>query len=87
MAELWSRGYVIPLRSTWDNRGSLGVHLYQKDQKSVKKWLSYGYFPIERLPDCIENHMGQKGILGCSIVPNISKIRQEMAELWAFSHR
>ena len=42
MAELWSRGCVIPLRTTWDKRGSFGVDLYQKDLKSVKKWLSYG---------------------------------------------
>ena len=42
MAELWSRGCVTPLRTTWEKGGSLSVHLYQKDLKSVKKWLSYG---------------------------------------------
>ena len=57
------RGCVISLRTTGDQRGSLGVHLFQKDPKSVKKWLSYGYFPTERLRDSIENQMGQKGIL------------------------
>ena len=36
------RGCVIPLGSRWDKRGSFGAHLYQKDLKSVKKWLSYG---------------------------------------------
>ena len=76
---------MISLRTTWDKRGSLGVHLCQKDPKSVKKWLSYGYFPTERLRDFIENHMGPKGILGCSFVPKRSKIGQEMAELWLFS--
>ena len=39
-------GCVISLRATWDRRGSLGVHLRQKQPKSVKKWLSYGYFPL-----------------------------------------
>ena len=35
----------------------MGVHLYQKDPKSVNKRLSYGYFPAEteRLRDSIEN--------------------------------
>ena len=40
MAELWPRGCVIPLRTTWDKRGSFGVHLYQKDLKSVKKYVA-----------------------------------------------
>ena len=80
------RGCVIPLRTTWDIGGSLGVDLYQKDKKSVKKWLSYGYFPPERLCDSIENQMGQKGILRCSFVPKRSKIGQEMAELLLFFH-
>ena len=62
----------------------MGVHLYQKDQKSVKKWLSYGYFPTERLHDFVENHMGQEGILGCSFVPKRSKICPEMADLLLF---
>ena len=66
-------------------KGSLGVHLYQKYPKSVKKWLSYGYIPTERLSDSIENPMGQKGILGCSFVPKRSIIHQEMAKLWLFS--
>ena len=69
MAKLWLfvplRGWVILLRTTWDQRKVLGVHLCQKDLKSVKKWLSYGYFPSERLRDFIENLMGPKGILGC----------------------
>ena len=55
------RGCVISLRTTRDQRGSLDVHLCQKDPKSVKNWLSYGYFPTGRLRDFIENHMGPKG--------------------------
>ena len=42
MAELRPRGCVVPLRTIWHKRGSFGVHLYQKDLKLVKKWLSYG---------------------------------------------
>ena len=57
------RGCVIPLRTTWKKGGSLGFHLYQKDPKSVKKWLSYGHFHPERLRGSIENHMKQKKIL------------------------
>ena len=62
------RGWVIPLKTKWDKRGPLGVHLKAKDPKSVKKWPSYGYLPTERLRDSIENHMRQKGILGRSFV-------------------
>ena len=42
---------------------------------------SYGHFPPERLCDSIENHMGQKGFLWCSVVPKGSKIFQE----WQFT--
>ena len=77
-------GCVISLRTIWDQRGSLGVHLCQKDPKSVKKWLSYGYFSTERLRDFIENHKGPQRILGCSFVPKRFKIGQETAELWQF---
>ena len=75
---------MIQLRSTWDKGGSFGVHLYQKDPKSAKKWLSYGHFLTERLCDSIEKHMGQNGILWCLFVPKISKIGQEIAELGPF---
>ena len=75
---------MIPLGSTWDKRGSFGVHVYQKDPKSAKKWLSYGHFLTERLCDSIEKHMGQNGILRRLFVPKISKIGQEIAELGAF---
>ena len=67
-------------------KGILGHWSAPKRSKPVKKWLSYGYFPPGRLCDSIENHMGQKAILGCSFVPKIYKIGQEMAELWLFSH-
>ena len=76
---------MISMITTWDQRGSLGIHLCQKDPKSVKKWLSYGYFLTERLLDSIENHMGQKGMLGHSFVPKISKIGQDLPELLSFS--
>ena len=59
---------------------------YQIDPKFIKKWLTYGYFPSESLHDSIANHMGQKGTLWCSFVPKRSKIRQETADLWLFSH-
>ena len=59
----------------------------KKIKKSVKKWLSYGYFPTERLHDFVENHKGQEGILGCSFVPKRSQICPEMADLLLFSHR
>ena len=39
-------GCVIPSRTTLDKRGSFSVHLYQKDLKLVKKWLSCGIFPL-----------------------------------------
>ena len=55
------RGCMILVRTIYYKWGSLGVHQYQKDPKSVKKWLSYGFFPTERLRDSIENHMEQKG--------------------------
>ena len=55
-------GCVISLKTPKNKRGPFGVHLYQNDPKYVKKWLSYGYFPTERLRDFIENHMGPKGI-------------------------
>ena len=58
----------------------------KKDSKSVKKWLSCGYFVPERLGDSIDNRMGLKGILRCSFVPKRSKIGQEMAELRLFSY-
>ena len=41
---------------------------------------------VKRLRDSIEKHMGQRGFLWCSFVPKRSKIGQEMAELWPFSH-
>ena len=37
------RGCMILVRTIYYKWGSLGVHQYQKDPKSVKKWLSYGY--------------------------------------------
>ena len=77
---------MIPLISLWDKRRSLGVHLYQKDPRLIKKWLSYGYFSTERLDDSIENQIEQKETLGCAFKQKRSKIGPERAELWLFSH-
>ena len=79
------KGCVIPLRTTWDKKGSLGIDFYQKDQQSVNKWLSYGNFSPERLRESIENHMGKKAIPGRWFVLKRLKIGQEMAELRLFS--
>ena len=54
-------------------------------QNLPKNGKSYGHFPLKRLHDSGEDHILQMGILGCSSVPERSKIRQEMAELWLFS--
>ena len=78
------KGWVIPFRTTLDKRGPFGVHLCQKDPKSAKKQLIYGYFPTEKLQVSIENHIGQR-TPWCSFVPKLSKIHQEMADLWLFS--
>ena len=56
----------------------------QKDSKSVKKWLSYGFSPTERLRDFNENHMGPNGIFSYSFSPKRVKIGQERAELRLF---
>ena len=66
--------HVILLSASWDQSRIWGVHLCHKDPKSIKKWLSYGYFSTERLCDFIESHMGPKGGLGCSFLPIISKL-------------
>ena len=71
--------------NTWDKRESFDVHLYQKDQKLVKKCLSYGHFLLKRLRDSIEDHKVKKRSLWRSFVSGRSKICQEMAELWPFS--
>ena len=76
--------WEVPLRTTWDKRKSFLVHLYQKDLKSVRKWLSYCHFLPESLRDSIENHMGPRGILLCSFLPKGSKTSQEIAEIWNF---
>ena len=72
-------GCLIPSRTTLDKRGSFSVHLtrFEIGQEMAQLW----YFSPERLRDSIANHMGQRGILGCSFVPKRSKISQEMAEL------
>ena len=80
------RGCVLSLRATLDRRRFSDVHLCHKDPKSIKKWLSYDYFSIERLCYFIEIQMGPKEILGCSFMPQRSEIGQEMAKLQLFSY-
>ena len=77
MAIFQLKSCTILLRTTLDE-GPLGVHLYQNDPKSIKKWLIYGYFPNEKLRDSIENHMGQTGPFGvhlCHKDPKSIKIQ------------
>ena len=77
---------MIPFRTTWDKMGYFGAHLYHKYPKSVKKWLSYGYFPIGRLGDSIENHMGEKHILGCFFCAKKIQNQSTNGWVWAFYH-
>ena len=51
---------MTPLRTKWGKRGSLGVHLYLKEPKLVKKWL----FSPERLRDSIGTTWDKRGSLG-----------------------
>ena len=65
-----------------DVRDPLGLHLNGKYLKLGKKGLGYGQFTKGRLRDSSEYHAGCMGYIGASFEPKISKIRQEMAELW-----
>ena len=69
---------------TLDVWNPLGLHssFEPKDLKSGKKWLSYGQFTIGRLRDSGECHAGCTGSIRAPCEPKISKIGQEMAELW-----
>ena len=58
------RGCVIPMKTPWDQRGSLGIHLCQKDPKSVKKWLSYTNFPLRGCVISLRTTWDQRGSLG-----------------------
>ena len=70
---------VSIMQDVWD---PLGLHLNRKDLKSGKKWLSCAQFTKGRLRDSSEHHAGCMGYIGASFETKISKIRQEMAELW-----
>ena len=70
---------VSIMRDVWD---PLELHLNQKDLKLGKKRLSYGQFTNGRLRDSSEFHEGCMGSIRASFEPKISKIGQEMAELW-----
>ena len=73
---------ATPVSIMWDVLDPLGLHLIQKDLKSGKKWLSYGQFTSGRLRDSSEYHAGCMGSIRALFEPKISKIGQEMAELW-----
>ena len=88
MADLWLFSYWEVSWFHWELRGTKGdpwVFICSKKIQNRSR-NSYGYFPTGRLRDFIENHVGPKGILGCSFVPKRSKIGQEIAELWLFSY-
>ena len=70
---------VSIMQDVWD---SLGHHLYKKDLKSGKKWLSFGQFTIGRLRDSSEYHMGCMGSIRASFEPKRSKIGLKMAEYY-----
>ena len=70
---------VSIMRDVWD---TLRLHVNQKYLKSGKKWLNYGQFTNGRLRDSSEYHAGCIGSISASLEPKISKIGQEMAELW-----
>ena len=75
---------VSIMQDVWD---PLGLHFNQKDLKSGKKWLRYGQFTNGRLRDSSEYHAGCMGSIRVSLEPKISKIGQEMAELWPIEQR
>ena len=66
----------------WDVGDPLGLHLNQKDLKSGQKYLTYSHFTHGRLRDSSEYHVGCRRSIRASFEPKISKIRQEMTELW-----
>ena len=78
MATLPMGGCVTPvsiMRYVWD---PLGLHLNPKDLNRARN----GQFTKGRLRDLSEYHAKCKGSIGASFEPKISKIGQEMAELW-----
>ena len=75
---------VSIMQDVWD---PLGLHLKQKYLKSGKKRLTYGQFTNGRLCDLSEYHAGYIGSIRASFEPKISKIGQEMAELWQIYQR
>ena len=68
-------------------RDPLGLHLNQKYLKSGQKWPSYSQFTKGRLRDSSEYQAGCMGSIRASFEPKISKIGQEMAELWPIYQR
>ena len=66
---------MIPLKTTWVKRASLGVFLCQKDPKSVNKWLGLGFLSPEHETKGDPVFIHTKSF----------KISQEMAKLLPFS--
>ena len=71
---------VSIMRDVWD---PLGLHLNQKYLESGQERLSNDQFTKGRLRDSSEYHAGCMGSIRASFEPEISKIGQEMAELWS----
>ena len=65
-----------------DVRHPSGLHLNKKYLKSGQKWPSYSQFTKGRLRDSSEYQAGCMGSIKALFDPKISKIGQEMAELW-----
>ena len=71
---------VSIMRYVWD---PLGLHLNPKDLNRARN----GKITNGRLRDSIEYHAECKGSIRASFEPKISKIGQEMAELWPIYQR
>ena len=78
---------LTPVSIVWHVWDLFGLHLNQKDLKSGKKRLIYGQFTNGRLGDSSEHRVGCLGFIWASFEPKISKIGQEMAELWPIYQR
>ena len=70
-------------QDAWD---LLGLHLNQKDLKSVKKHLSYSQLINGRLRDSSEYHAGYVLSIRASFESKRSEIRQEMAKYSQFTN-
>ena len=87
MANLPIVGCVTPVSIMWDVWDPLGLYLNQKVLKLDKERPSCGQFTNGRLRDSSEYPTGCMGSRRASFEPKISKIGQEMAELWPIYQR